>query len=273
MGESKKSRLAGIAGAIGIAVLALLLIFALNSLQWPLASALGKAITVLPSPTTVPDGVLVVNIQSNLTIIPGSGVPSYLYAIQGPSSDLITESLSGVAVAIYGGSGGDLTVTNYTSSTGQVEEVLAPNTYSVKILDWLLNNLTTSVQVSSDKITDLNVTLNATSYAIQSANIEDPDFSGWAVSWGQIYAEVNSNQSILAHSPTIYLDTVYPFYTPMDEVSQGGFTPITVGSSAQNNGSQWVQIQVNTPLNISSIRSMSILTLRSEYTVNTTVVQ
>jgi hypothetical protein len=74
MRESKKSQLAGIAGAIGVALLAFLLIFSVNSLQWPLASKISEVITDLPSPNTVPDGVLLVNIVSNLTIFTTNAV-------------------------------------------------------------------------------------------------------------------------------------------------------------------------------------------------------
>jgi hypothetical protein len=272
MRESRKSQLAGIAGAIGIAILAFFLIFALNSLNWPIAASLGKAITVIPSPTQVPDGILVVNVQSSLTVIPGSAVPR-LVDVPVPSSVQQSENLSGVRVWIYISLNTQPSVSNITNAQGQVQENLAPNSYTVKLVDWRLNNLSSAVQISSDKITNLNVTLNATSYAIQSSSISDPDFSGYAVSWGHIYAQLNSNQSVTAQNPSTYLDTEYSVFTPLSRITQSGVTPVTIGSSTQNNGSQWVQIQVNAPLNISSIRSMSILALHAQSSVSTYAIQ
>ena len=268
MRDSKKSQLAGIAGALGIAVLAFFLIFALNSLQWPLAASLGKAISALPSPTTIPDGVLVVTVVSNLTVFPGPSRDSQsVLSSSGIFQQL--EKLRGVQVDVYTGSGTTPILRNITGFTGQAIEDLAPNTYTVKLLDWRLNNLSTSIQISSDKVTNLNVTLNATSYVIQSANIADPDFSGYAVSWGQIYALIDTNQSVTAHRPVTFLDTEYSPFSPMSRVAISGVTPISVEGSDQNNGSQWLQIAVKTPLNLGNIRSMSILALRTEYSVNT----
>ena len=268
MRDSKKSQLAGIAGAIGIAVLAFFLIFALNSLQWPLAASLGKAISSLPSPVTIPDGILVVNVESNLTVFPGPS-PDSQSVLSNSTSFQHLENLRGVQVDVYSGSATTPILRNVTGLTGQAQEDLAPGTYTVKLLDWRLNNLTTSIQISSNKVTNLNVTLNATSYVIQSANIADPDFSGYAVSWGQIYALIDANQSVTAHNPITFLDTKFSPSTPMSRVAISGVTPISVEGSDLNNGSQWVQIAVKTPLDLGNIRSMSILALRTEYSVNT----
>jgi hypothetical protein len=268
MRESKKSQLAGIAGAIGIAIIAFFLIFALNSLQWPLASSIGKVIQVLPSPTTVPEGVLLVDIVSNMTVVTQSSLTSLENGGTFSCNCFSSEGLPGVRVAVYLGGSDTATLSNLTNFAGQVEENLAPNTYTVKLLDWRLNNFTKSVLIASDQITNMTVSVNATTYTIQSANIADPDSSGWAVSWGQTYLQVVSNQSLTENSPATFLDTAYPAFTPLSEIRQGGVTPIAVGSADQSNGTQWVQIQVSSPLNISSIKSMSILTLYSSSSVS-----
>jgi len=270
MRESRKSRIGGIAGAIGIAIVAFFLIFSLNSLEWPLASSLGKVVSVLPAPITVPDGVLLVTVHSNLTVIPTNSTTSLL---DNPSffPGYTTESLAGIKLGVFLGL--SESVTNITNSFGQVRENLSPNTYAVKFFDWRLNNLSVAIQISSNKLTTLDISVNATSYSIQSANIVDPDFSGYAVSWGQIFLNVGTNASVTSGNPQTFLDTTYQTSTPISRMEQSGVTPITVGSSSEGNGSEWVQVQVNAPLNIGSIRSMSILTLRSEYNVTTNVIK
>ena len=265
MRESKKSQLAGIAGAIGVALLAFLLIFSLNSLQWPLASKISEVITDLPSPDTIPDGVLLVHVVSNLTIFPTSAVPSIFTPAPGYSSINEANGFAGVIVYIYEDSNTQPSVQNITNSLGRIQENLSPNTYSVKLVDWRANNLTVKVQIKSNQISYLNVTVNATSYMIESANIDDPDFSGWAVSWGQVYARVDANQTITAQDPQIYLDTGFSPFTPLTSIQQTGVTPIKISSADQSNGSQWVQLEVSAPMNISNIKSMSILTLHSQY--------
>jgi len=270
MRESRKSRLAEIAGAIGIAIVAFFLIFSLNSFEWPLASSLGKVVTILPSPTPVPDGVLLVDVNSNLSVIPTNPSTDF-FGSPSVSSSVNTEPLPGIKLGIFLGL--SESVTNLTDSRGQVRENLSPNTYTIKFFDWRLNNLSTNVQISSDKITLLSVNVNATSYAIQSANIVDPDFSGWAVSWGQIFVNVATNRSVTSGNPQTFLDTSFQSSTPLSRIAQSGVTRITVGPSNQGNGSEWIQVNVNAPLNISGIKTMSILTLNSEYNVTTDVIQ
>lgn len=255
---------------MSIAVLAFFMIFALNSLQWPIASSLGSVVSIFPSPTKVPDGVLEVNVQSNMTVVPSSAEPSFFGYGSGP---YLIENFPGVIVDVFMNSGIGPVASNITNLGGQVELILAPNNYSVKLVDWRLNNLTVDLQISSDKITDLNVTVNATAYVIESASISDPDFSGYATSWGQIYALIDSNQSITASNPETFLSTQYPAFTPLYRIDQQAVIPIVVGSSDRSYGAQWVKISVDTPLNIGSIKSMSILTLRSKYAVSTFDVQ
>ncbi len=271
MRDSKKSQLAGILGALGIAILAFLLIFTLNSLQWPLAASLGRAIQSLPSPATIPDGVLAVTVISNLTVFPGPS-PNSQYVLSPEDSFQRMEDLSSVQIDLYSGIGTTPFMRNFTGPSGTWEGDLPPNTYTVRLLDWRLGNLTANVQVTSNKVTKLDVTLNATSYAIQSANIADPDFSGYAVSWGQIYALVDANQSVTGHTPVTFLDTAYSPSTPMSRVAITGVTAISVESSNQDNGSQWVQFTVSTPLDLGGIRAMSILALRTYYSVNTVAI-
>ena len=177
------------------------------------------------------------------------------------------EALSGILVSVFLNSVTSPTITNFTDSSGEIQENLAPNSYTIKFFDWRLDNLSVQVQISSNNVTDLNVTVNASSYAVQSFNIADPDSSGFAVGWGQIYALVDTNRSVTLQNQIIFLDTVDSLITPIGSLNQVGLTPVTLSSVSSTNDSQWLQIQVKAPVNISSIRTMSILTLHSVYTV------
>jgi len=178
----------------------------------------------------------------------------------------------GVQVDIYSGSGTAMIEKNFTGPNGEWQGNLPPTTYSVKLQDWRLDNFTTSVQVVSSSVTKLDVILNASSYVVQSSSIADPDFLGYAVSWGQIYALVYANQTVTGHSPVTYLDTAYSPFTPMSRIAISGVTPISIEGYNQNNGSQWIQFTVSAPLDLGSIRAMSILALRTEYSVNTVAI-
>ncbi len=270
MRESRKSQLASLIAVLGIALIAFFLIVALNSLAWPVGSAVGNVMSELPTPVRVPDGVLSVTVHSNQTIVaPESAHFNSGTRVRNPERG----ALSGILVSVYLNAVTSPTITNFTDTSGQIQESLAPNSYTVKFFDWRLDNLSVSVQISSDNITDLNVTVNASSYSIQSFNIADPDFSGFAVGWGQIYALVGTNRSITSQNQIIFLDTVDSPTTPISNIDQAGLTPVTLSTASSTNDSQWLQIQVKNPVDISSIRTMSILTLHTVYTVESNAIQ
>src|SRR5271155_4083336 len=70
MRESRKSELGSSLVIVGIALVAFLLVIALNSFGWPIGSALGHVVSELPTPVVVPDGVLLVTVHSNQTNLP-----------------------------------------------------------------------------------------------------------------------------------------------------------------------------------------------------------
>jgi hypothetical protein len=264
MRESRKSQLGSLIAVLAIAFIAFFLIFALASLSWPVGSTVGNVISELPTPVRVPDGVLRVTVHSNQTIVAAES--DHLNAgihFRNPAR----EALSGILVSVFLNPVTSPTITNFTDSSGQILENLAPNSYTIKFFDWRLDNLSVQVPISSNNITDLNITVNASSYVVQSFNIADPDSSGFAVGWGQIYALVATNRSVTLQNQIIYLDTVDSLITPIGSINQLGLTPITLSTVSSTNDSQWLQIQVKAPVSISSIRTMSILTLNSVYTV------
>jgi hypothetical protein len=270
MRESRKSELGSSLAVIGIALVAFLLIIALNSLAWPVGSALEHVVSELPTPIVIPDGVLLVTVNSNQTNLPAvidnSTAP---FVVGNQERDVLT----GITVSVFVSTVTSPTITNYTDSLGQIQENLAPNTYSVKFYDWRLSNLSVPVQVNSDSITDLNVTVDASSYHVQSLNLDDQDSSGWVVAWGQIFALVETNRSVTSPNQAIFLDTQYSQTTPINNLNEKYLNPISVSEVSQTDYSQWLQIQVKNPMNIGSIQTMSVLTLRSQYVVSTNVIQ
>ena len=270
MRESRKSQLASLIAILGIALIAFFLIFALNSLAWPVGSTVGNVISELPTPVKVSDGVLRVTVNSNQTIVAPESFHGGLGIV--PPNPYV-EAVPGVLVSVYLNTVTSPTITNFTDSNGQIQESLAPNSYTIKFYDWRLDNLSVSVQISSNSITQLNVTVNASSYAVQSFNIADPDSTGFAVNWGQIFALIETNRPITSQSQIIFLDTVDSPTTPISNIDQAGLTPVTLSTASSSNDSQWLQIQVKTPMNIGTVRSMTILTLSSAYSVNTTAFQ
>ena len=220
-----------------------------------------------PIPAKVPEGVILVTVLSNESLI----TPSTLIAsIVG--ANVVSQPLSGLTVAISLGLSPPF-VTNRTIASGQVEENVPPNVYSVKIVDWRLNNFTTTVTVRSNEITSLAVTLSATTYTIQEFHILDPDSTGYIVGWEQVYAHLAGNNSVVAQNPQTYLDTQMPPATPIQSFDNPKVvTPVSVGAEQPGNLSQWVQLQVKAPLSIGNIKTLSLLTLSTSFAVNTSAI-
>ncbi|MDA4111603.1 MAG: hypothetical protein OK439_03630 [Thaumarchaeota archaeon] len=268
MRESRKSQLASFVILMGIGLLSLLLLFAMNFLAWPVGSAIGKVATFTPSPQKVPFGVLSVTVVSNQTLITTSNLVNNT-GISFPFST--TEPLTGIPIAVSKGTLQPF-VTNRTDNVGQILENIPPDTYNLRLGDWRLNNMNISVQVYSNKVTAVNVTLNATSYTVQQFDIFDPDSTGFVVGWEQVYAQLLSSQLITAKGPQTFMDTNLAPATPIEGIGQSMVTPISIASVQLGNGSQWVQFQVKAPLNIGNIKAMSLLSLKTFYSVNTSAI-
>ncbi|MFI5420752.1 MAG: hypothetical protein ACHQ1H_07260 [Nitrososphaerales archaeon] len=267
MRESKKSQLTSILILLGIGILSVFLLFAINILAWPVGSEIGKIATVNPIPAKVPEGVILVTVLSNQTLVSPSTA-----LLNGSGSNIISQPLAGLTVAISLGLAPPF-VTNRTIANGQVEENVPPNVYSVKVLDWRLNNFTTTVTVLSNEITSLAVTLSATTYTIQEFHILDPDSTGFIVGWEQVYAHLPGNNSVVSQNPQTYLDTQMPPATPIQFFSNPRVvTPVVVGSEQAGNLSQWVQMQVKAPLSIGNIKTLSLLALSTSFVVNTSAI-
>jgi|SRR5579872_1038261 len=264
MRKSTKSQLSSFAILLAIGVLSIFLLVAMNFLAWPVGQEVGKIATINPIPAKVPDGVLLVTVLSNQSIAGNSGANG---------SSVVSEPFPGLSVAVSLGLDTPF-VTNRTTDTGQIEENVAPDTYAIKILDWRLNNFTTSVAVLSNEITSLTITLNATSYLVQEFHVQDPDSVGLIVGWEQVYVHLDSTAPAAPQNSNVYLDTQFSPETPITSMTNSRtVTSVTVASEQSGNVSQWVQLNVKAPLNIGAIKTLSLLDLQTTYAVNTTAIQ
>ncbi|MGI0090184.1 MAG: hypothetical protein ACREBS_00600 [Nitrososphaerales archaeon] len=225
---------------------------------------LSKSLTPTSGPTV--DGLLLVSAEANLTVIPGNPVGS-LRLGQGGFAD---SPLAGVLVSISDSSSSSMSMfSNFTSSSGKLSLYLAPATYKISFLDWRLNYSAVTVQIVSAQITHVSVYLNATTYPVLSFNVVDPDSTGYAVQWEKVFAQVPGQQSAIAEnsntyleianlSPTAYMGTAVPSVA----------VPVSVAENMKSQTSQWLQLQVSTPLNIGAIQNVRILSLNALYLVS-----
>ena len=270
MRESRKSQLTSFAILLAIGILSLFLLVAMNFLAWPVGQEVGKIATINPIPQRVPDGILMVTVLSSQSI--ASAFPPG-FNQSGPSN-LVTQPFPGLPVAVSVGLAPIPFVTNRTVDSGQIQENVAPNTYTVKILDWRLNNFSTAVTVYSNEITSLTVTLNVTSYTVQEFHVQDPDSTGYIVGWELVFVHLDSSTPVAGQNPQTYLDTQLSPETPISSISDPhAVTSVIVASEQPGNQSQWLQLNVKAPLNISAIKTLSLLTLKTSYAVNTTAIQ
>ena len=217
MRESRKSQLTSFAILLAIGILSVFLLVAMNFLAWPVGQEVGKIATVNPIPEKVPDGVFMVTVFS-------SSIHREQLLLQDSmnraSAILVTQPFRGFASRHFAGTGSMPFVTNRTIDSGQVQENVAPNTYSVKMLDWRLNNFSTAVTVFSNEITSLTVTLNATSLhgpgISRAGSLILPDSLSAGSRCTCIWTAVHP---LAAQNPQTYLDTQIPPETPISSIS------------------------------------------------------
>ena len=266
MKENRKSQVAGGVLLIGISLLAILLIFSLNSLGWPIGQGITKIGNVVSVPQNIPYGTLLVQVESNETVLPNSAV---LVNQAGFYSNTRIVHIPDVPISIQESNGIGGGLTNYTNYQGQIQETLPPTYYTIKISDWRFDNLTLNVQVLSNRTTFLKVTLDATAFKVESFNVADPDGSGWAVGWENIFAQVQTPMPVASSGSRIFLDIFEPPAQVVSSVNRNELTPVSVTSSTMENQSQWVSLQLSSPINIHSIQTLSLFTLKTNYTVTT----
>jgi hypothetical protein len=252
---------------LGMALISLLLISALNNTSWPVSSDISRINFNLATPRPTPPGTLVVYLISNESAFPSSGIIGNNCRINCRNYQIVPLANVPIYISLTGGLG--TFATNISNVTGVVAEQLPPNSYTIRINDWRLQNLSVPLQVFSNKTTTLLVSLYNTVYVVQSYNIADPDSSGWAVGWQQVYADVPTAQIVSGAGISTFLDTQLPVRELLEGPPSSLLTPVTVSSSTVENGSEWLQLQLNNPIPIQNIQTMNLLTLRTTFAVNT----
>ena len=153
----------------------------LDKFSSPAATSFGAAIGIAKNPSNA-KGVLVVNVETNLTLLPKS---SGLAEVG--NQGFLDEPIRDVYVSVSNIQNGSRSVSNLTNTAGQVVFSLASSKYEVEFVDWRLNFTKVSVEVLAGEITSLRAYVNATGFFAQSFNIIDPYSSYYALSWEQVY--------------------------------------------------------------------------------------
>jgi hypothetical protein len=286
MREIKRDQIAFLSIVIILFLLSLLLVTNVNSLLAPVGANVNFNSGNSTSPSSNADGLLVITVESNLTVIPTSEGP-----VSVGNSGLLNSPLRGVQLSISerapsisrGVPKNPITISNSTNSNGEFGVYLPPGTYNVGFLDWRMNDSVVSVTVYPAQTTHLGSYLNATTFPVESFNIVDPDSSGWILGWGQMFALVPGEQNVTSNdgafietgseSPTAYLTGGNPSgISSVSIVTAGtppGITPVSISGSIANQNSEWLSIKVGSPVAIAAIHSLRLLSLNDIFLVST----
>ncbi len=261
MRDSKRNLLATITIVGALFLFAALTVANLSSFASPIGSDInfvkGNAPQLGPGNS---DGLLLITVEANLTVLPVSSNQTL--------AGFRNEPLRGVFISISNTATNSGALGNTTNSVGQLAIYLPPSSYAVSFQDWRFNYSTVTVSIFTGQVTHLGAYLNATTYSVQSFNIVDPDDSGWALGWEQVYANVVGPQHVSQFDASTYLET--GTLSAASDVLDGGttsLTQVTILGNLKSQNSQWLNLEVDSAISISSIQNLQLLSMSSIYLV------
>jgi hypothetical protein len=264
MREVRRDQLINAAILLTLLLLTSVMVVNLNRLSSPTTSKIGEAFDISKSPSNA-TGLLVVTVESNLTILSGS---QNLDSIKIGNEGFLNEPLHGVYVTITNDQAHSGSISNLTNAAGQLAIYLPPAKYQVNFVDWRLDYSNVTVEVNAGNVTHLESFLNATGYAVQSFDIVDPYSSGWAVGWERMYVLVSGEQNVSSVGATAFVETSGSSLASI--LSTGnvtGLTPVSILGSVRSLYSEWVEVNVGSPTPIQSIQVLQLLSMTTEYEV------
>jgi len=264
MREARRNQLAVGAILLVLFVLSVLVVDNLDTFSLPSASNILVTSTV-NRVSIKPDGLLLITVESNLTVLSGSQYSDQKIGQGG----FVNSPLNGVYVSITSNLANSRSITNFTDSSGQVAEYLPPAKYQIGFLDWRFNYSLMSVEVYSGKATDLRAFLNASAYFTQSYNIIDPSSSGWAVGWEPMYILVPSKQVFSDNGADTFIETSgsSPVAILKSE-NASTLTHVSILGNIANQNSEWLEVQIGSPISVQNIQAVDVLSMKTIYLVS-----
>lgn len=238
-------------------VLSLFLLTNLGSLTSPSVSELGQG-AKKKNPNGQQSGELTLRLEANITEHPGL------------NASFVDAPLDRVQVEVTNQENLSSHLSNYTNPNGFLNMSLPSSNYYISFNDWRLNNSQILVQIRTGIITLVNVYLNASVYNVQSFDIVDPESSGMAVGWENMYAQLANLDTVGNQGASTFLITKnFPSLVALDSTLPTGVTPVSIRLDSQSNSSQWLSLKVGSPISISSITNVDLLSLSSRFVVST----
>ena len=271
MHESRRNQLVSTAVLLMIFLLAMLIATNLNHFALPLS----PNNFVPPSnkgSSSNAEGLLHITTESNLTVFPNFQ-PSSSVVQSARSNTLgdpgfLNHPVQEVAVSIT-----NVQTNSHTSGTtdsyGQLELYLPAAEYSVEFLDWRFNYSSLTVEIHSGQMTDLRAYINANAYHAQWFNIIDADSSGWVTGWQHLYMLVQSTNTVSGSGTSTFIETgtVSPSAT-LSSQNTSRLTEVSVITRFEEQNSEWLGVQVRSPVSIQSIQGLQLISINDTYEVS-----
>ena len=216
-----------------------------------------------------PNGELVLRIEANIFGVRNFNANSTIGDLSLNNVSL-NMALSDVHVEIINLANLSSHVNNYTNPAGFLNMSLPISSYYISFIDWRFNNTRVTVQIEPGRTTFVNVYLNASTFAVQSFDIVDPDSAGMIVGWENMYVQLANLDTIGSQNSSTFLITHnFPFLVALETTLPSGVTPVSVALNFDSNSSQWISLNVKSPIPISSILNVNLLVLRTNFVVVT----
>jgi hypothetical protein len=254
--SSSRSKLSSALLIIGLIIFASLAAFQTRAIEWPSAPQIqqhptDRSITRQANSTLLVDAIAV-----------GSGVPGGVQPIKSAPVSVYTGSVPQNFVA-----------TLSTDFNGQATFTLPPGKYAVEIHSSFVN-LTAIVTTHSLNTTELDIVANQVSSAALGFIVENQAIPNLLFPWETLLLDVNSNTSSSLNSNNGGMYLLFNSKNSFGNSSAGGISLSfvqQVGVQILNEysgtgGTTWIQTQVNSMVNLTSVTSVMILAMTSSYT-------
>jgi hypothetical protein len=270
--HSKRTQMSAALFIVTLIIFATFVIIESASLQWPLATYIGKAIPFSKTGSKIANSSLLVSAASfapsTYSCSPFGGNPTG--SCLPPFNDFLRFPIFNANVTIKTSGTNPVTVaTNYTDTQGQIYFILRPNAYEVDFTS-SITNLTIPIVATSGNTTELDIGVNESTYVCTYVNISNPPSSTLIAPWNTIFLTVQSNSAISQNAnETVYLQ-------PLPTSNQGIVTfPNTFpkigihvlgGYYSSVDATQWLEVRANSIIPFNSTYSIDVLTYFSLYT-------
>jgi hypothetical protein len=262
--SSKRARTSSAILIVTLIVFATIVVAESSSLEWPLATDLGKLLAPFHSSNSANSSLLV----SATSFLPSVNTCTTFFC-SSPNFSTNNQPIVNADVVVKTFGQNPLVVAkNYTNSQGQRFFQIRPGEYQLYFTSNTVN-LTTPITASPGNTTELDITVNETLYHCTFIDISNPVSPTLIAPWNDIFLNIQSNSAITQNvTESLFLIFLAPGQgaLALSNSSQRYSVSVLGQYYANTAGTQWLEVELNSVAKTPSAYEAYVLTYLSSYT-------